>query len=165
MFKTKKFITIAVLGIAIIGGSIGGAVLADDGDDGATWPGPQRGGNLERVCEIYHENTGDEIDCDELGIAFRAAADERMGEFRANIQQRLIEEGVLTEDELEAYQEWLAERPDRDSDDFEAWMEDCPVETPLGPGGFSGRGGRGGFTMPRGGAFPRFGGADGPYCQ
>ena len=171
LFKSKKFIIIAILGIAIIGGTIGGTALANNwGDHGPAQAG-QPGGNLERVCEIYQENTGDSIDCEALQEAFQAAAQERAEEMRANMeqareemQQRLIDEGVITQEQLDELEAWMEARPERGAtqEEFQAWLEARPdIDLPIGPGGNGGQRGMvpfGGFAGPRGGCAPRFGG-------
>ena len=72
MWRSKKFIIIALLTIVVLGGSIGGVALANTGNGGDTQPAaPRCGAFLDEVCKIYNEdNPGATIDCDALKAAF-----------------------------------------------------------------------------------------------
>ena len=134
MWRSKKFIVIAVLAAMVLAGSISGVVLAaDNGDD--SQPGAKYGALLERVCEIYEQNTGDSIDADELQNAFVQVKREMQD---AAIEARLanmVENGVIDETQAEELQEWWESRP-----------EAMPFGPGLrGPGGFRGMGGMRGF--------------------
>ncbi len=142
MRRSKKFIFMALLAIVVLAGSIGGVVMAaENGDD--SQPKPRYGAMLDKVCEIYEENTGVAIDVQELQTAFVQAGSELMAEARENFRQRLIDEGKVTQEQLDEFDAWLESKPD--------------VPFPFGPknhGGIRPFGGFGRF----GGGFPRWGG-------
>ena len=143
MKRSRKFILIGLLVVVVLAGSIGGVVLAytENGDDSP--PGARHGAMLDRVCEIYEENTGVAIDPQKLENAFTQAGDEIMAEARDNFRQRLIAEGRVTQEQFE---------------EFDAWMESKPdTQFPFGPrsrGGMKSFGGFGGL----GGGFRSWGG-------
>ena len=132
MGRSKKLIIAAVLAATILVGGIGGAVLADDNDEGVD-PAAGFEGFLGRVCEIYQEQTGDSISPEELREAFAAAGDELRAAARESRLARLVEEGVIDEEQAEALADWWASQPD------------VPVKL-----GFGGRGGCHGMGMFRG---------------
>lgn len=109
MWKSKKFY-IPVIIAAIIAGSIGSAVLADEGVDNehetafaAMW---------DRVAAIYEENTGDTLDTEALQDAMKQAQEERQAEAMQNRLDELVEEGKITQEEADQIQEWYDSRPD-----------------------------------------------------
>ena len=137
MRRSKKFIVITVLAAVVLAGSIGGVVLAaDNGDD--SQPRVKYGVLLDRVCEIYKQNTGEAIDADEL----QKACAEVQSEMRAAAMEarlaKMVENGVIDESQAEELQEWWESRP-----------EDVPFGPGLhGPSGFRGMGGMRGFGGP-----------------
>ena len=60
MRRSKKFIILTVLGTVVLVGSITGVILAQNGDD--SQPEARREALLEKVCAIYEDKTGDDID-------------------------------------------------------------------------------------------------------
>lgn len=112
MWRSKKFVVAAVLAAVILVGSIGGVVLAQtgDGDDSPAKAGYQA--ELERVCEIYQDNTGDEIDPVALETAFAQARDEIRAEALQNRLQNMVEQGQITQEQADELQDWWAARPD-----------------------------------------------------
>ena len=135
MRRSKKIILITLLGILVLAGSIGGVVMAtENGDD--SQPEPRHGVILDRVCEIYEDNMGVAINSEELQKAFDQARSEIMTEARNQFRQRLIDEGKVTQEQL---------------DEYDAWLEAKPDDMPFGPGQ-RGHGGRfGGFGKCGGG--------------
>ena len=69
MWRSKKFIVIAVLAAVILAGSIGGVVVAAD-NDSENQPEAKYQALLNRVCEIYQEKTGVTIDSQILKDSF-----------------------------------------------------------------------------------------------
>lgn len=151
MWRGKKFIIVAVLTAVILVGSIGGVVLAQTENADDSQPEARCGALLDRVCEIYEENTGTAIDAQELQKAFTEARNELMAEARENFRQRLIDEGKITQEQLDEFDAWLKARPD--------------ILFPFGPSGSDGikpfGGGHHGFGR-FGGGFPRWGGPCAP---
>jgi len=138
MRRGKKFILIALLTIVVLAGTIGGVALAADNEDDSQ-PKTHQGALLEKVCDIYNANPdrpGD-IDCDLLKDAFAQAGSQLREEARNQFRQKLIDEGKVTQEQL---------------DDFDKWMESMPDDAPFqfgtrnhdGMKRFGGFGGRGG---------------------
>lgn len=143
MRRGKKFIIAAVLAVVVLGGTLGGVALAADNEDGTT-PVSKIGTFLEKVIGIYEEKTGTTIDRTALDESITEARDQLRTEAREQLRQRLIDEGVMTGEEFDQWQEWLDARPD--------------VPMPFGNGGMhSGR-----FGGP---ALRGFGGGLGNWCQ
>jgi len=132
MWRSKKFI-IAVSVAVLLAGSIGGVVLAAGTEDGSQ-PEARHGQFMDRVCEIYEQNTGVSIDQEALKAAFTQAASQMRAEIMQNRPeigreampnrpeigpeamqnrlQNLVEEGKITQEQMEALQEWWDSKPD-----------------------------------------------------
>ena len=123
MWRSKKFILVAVLAVVLLAGSIGGVALAaDNGDD--SQPKARCGDMLERVCEIYEQNTAVVIDQEALKDAFAQVRGEMRPEAPQNRPkmepeammkdhlQNLVDEGKITQEQADALQEWWEARPD-----------------------------------------------------
>lgn len=142
MWSTKKFIIAMVVAAVLAIVSIGGVVLAqDNGDEDGTQPEARHAALMERVCEIYQDNTGTAINAEELQNAFAQARGEML---EAAIEARIaemVENGVLDETQAQELREWLEARP-----------EDVPFRPGLGgrcmPRGFGGPGGFGPPPLP-----------------
>ena len=132
MWRSKKFI-IAVSVAVLLAGSIGGVVLAAD-TEGSSQLEARHGQFMDKVCEIYEQDTGVSIDQEALKAAFTQAA----GEMRAEIMQNrpeigpeamqnrpeigpeamqnrlqnLVDEGKITQEQMEELQEWWDSKPD-----------------------------------------------------
>ena len=136
MWRSKKFIIVAVLAAVALVGSIGGVVLAqtENGDDS---PQAQQEALLEKVCAIYQQNTGTAIDAEELQKAFDQAQSEMQDEALNKYLQNLIDEGKITQEQADQYHAWLEAKPE--------------IDVPMAPG-FPGAGMHRGFGGP--GGFP-----------
>jgi len=158
MWRSKKFIIVAVLATVVLVGSISGVVLAqsDNGDDNQ--PPAQQGALLDKVCEIYEQNTGVAIDPQELQNAYAQARSEMLEEALENRLQNLVEQGKITQEEADQYKAWWQGRPDMEPfrQQLREWEEARP-DVPIAPGPlaprFPGRGMHPGFGGP-GGGFP-----------
>ncbi len=142
MQRSKKYIIIAVLAAVVLAGSIGGVVLAHDDED----INPRQAhfdAMLDKVCEIYNENTDPDIDCDALKDAFAQARSEMlpegMQEFRKidpeamlDHLQELFDQGKINQEQFDA---------------MKAHLESMPEDAPLGFG-FRGMGRPHGFPGP-----------------
>jgi len=143
MRRSRKIILIALLALVVVGGSIGGVAMANTGDEDSSQPQPRYGATLDRACEIYEENTGVAINADDLANALTQAGKERMSEARNQFRQRLIDEGKVTQEQLDAHDAWLEAEPDMPS------LFGNREHGGLKPfGGFGGRGGFRGFGSP-----------------
>jgi hypothetical protein len=146
MWRSKKFIIVAVLAAVVLVGSIGGVVLAQNGNGDDSQPKAQQQALLDKVCAIYEQNTGTAINSEELQKAFDQARDEMRAEALDNHLQNLVEQGKITQEQADQYKAWLEAKPD------------VPI---LGPG-FPGAGMPRGFGGP-GGGFP--GGGEPPTTE
>ena len=112
MSKRKKLLLTIVASVVVIGGILGGTAVAFADDEDVD----QEQTLLERVAEIYEANTGTTIDADQLETAVQQAREERQLEARDAMFDKLIEEGMLTQEEADEYKAWLDARPDIDID-------------------------------------------------
>jgi len=110
MKRSRKFVLVAVLATLALVGSISGVVLAQNGDDSQANAAKQA--LLDRVCEIYQQNTGVTIDQQALKDAFAQARSEKLQEALDSRLQYLVDEGKITQDEADQYKEWWQSRPD-----------------------------------------------------
>ena len=132
MWRSKKFIVVAVLAAVMLVGTISGVVVAaDNGDDSE--PEARHEALLNRVCEIYQEKTGVTIDQEALKDAFAQAQSEMQTEALENYLQSLVEQDRITQAQADEYLDWWQAKPDV-SFGF----------------GFGGRGGFRGMGGPRG---------------
>jgi hypothetical protein len=118
MRRSRKLIIAAVLAAVVLAGSIGGIVLANgNGDDGG--PEANFGAFIDRVIANY-EGKGYTIESPEaLKEAFAEARDEaakNMMERRVAAMQehleRMVTEGVITEEKAAELEEWLNDMPE-----------------------------------------------------
>jgi hypothetical protein len=134
MWRSKKFIIIAVLAAVVLIGTISGVALAQT-RNGDNSPQTQQESLLDKVCAIYEQNTGTAIDVQALKDAFAQAQSEMRKEALDNYLQKLVDEGKITQEEADQYKAWLESKPD--------------VNIPIAPGlpgfgmhrGFGGSGG------------------------
>jgi len=113
MWRGKNFIIIAVLAVVVLVGSIAGVALAaDNADEDTSPPEAQQVVLLDRVCEIYEENTGVAIDPQELKDAFAQARSEMWDKALHSRLQKLVEQGKITQAQADQYEEWWQSRPD-----------------------------------------------------
>lgn len=110
MWRSKKFIVIALAAVLLVGSAAGVVLAADNGDD--SQPGALFGDLWDKVCAIYEDNTGDDIDPEALKDAFAQARIEMRDEVLQNRLQNLVEQGKITQDEADQYKEWWQARPD-----------------------------------------------------
>jgi hypothetical protein len=113
MWRSKKFIIIGVVTAVLLVGTISGVAIAQTQDDDNN-PQAQREALLDRVCEIYEENTGTAIDAEALQEAFAQAQDEIQAEALDNFFQKLVDDGKITQEEADQYKAWLEARPKLD---------------------------------------------------
>jgi len=134
MWRSKKFIIVAVLAAVVLVGSIGGVVLAQTGNEDANQPSAQQETLLNKVCAIYEKNTGTAIDAQQLQKAFDQARTEMRNEALDNYLKKLVDEGKITQEQADQYKAWVEAKPD------------VPILRP----GFPGAGMPRGFGGPRG---------------
>ena len=112
MWRSKKFIIITVTVAAVVAGCLAGVVFANPENGDASQPEAKYGVLLDRVCEIYEENTGVTIDPQQLRDAFADARSEMRDEALESRLQYLVDQGKITQDEADQYLEWWQSRPD-----------------------------------------------------
>jgi len=116
MWKRKWFIPVVVVSVLLIGGIVGGVVVA--GSDSSSNIEDQSQitdrfqALLDRVCAIYEENTGVAIDQEQLRDALAQARSEIREEALESWLQNLVEEDKITQEEADQYLEWWQSRPD-----------------------------------------------------
>ncbi len=137
MWRSKKFLLVAVLTVVVLLGGIGGVALAQSGDGDNGQPVAQHQAMLDKVCTIYEENTGTAINSEELQKAFAQARSEMQDEALNSYLQGLVDEGKITQEQADQYKTWLESKPE--------------VDIPSAPG-FPGLGMHRGFGGP--GGFP-----------
>ncbi len=112
MKRGKKIALIVLLVVIALVGTIGGVALAQSGDDENNQAETTYGQFMERVCAIYQEKTGVAIDPQTLRDSLTQAGDEKKEQIRNQFRQRLIDEGVFTEEELTELEDWWGAKPD-----------------------------------------------------
>jgi len=112
MWRSKKFLLVALLVPAVLVGSISGVAFAQTENGEDSKPEARHEALLERVSEIYEENTGVTIDPQELQNAFAEAKGEMHEEAMHNHLQRLVDDGTLAQAQADQYSEWWESRPD-----------------------------------------------------
>ena len=157
MSNRKKLLIGALVATMALTGVLAGSVSADTEDSDNP-----KGQLMARVAEILG------IDQAEVEAAFDQAMDEQRDERHAQMEeardahiQSLIDEGVVTQEEVDEWEAWMESRPDN-SESMQEWKETMPDlgdDFPLMK-----RAGRmGGRGMARGGMIP--GGFGGPLAS
>jgi len=140
MWRSKKFILVTALTAVLLIGSIGSIAFA--AENSSSQPKARNGALLDKVCEIYQQKTGVAIDKEVLKESFAQAMSEmrpqtppaRTGKGPEAMQDRLkklVDDGKITQEQLDALNKWWESRPD------------VPLGfgPPAGPGKFRGMGG------------------------
>lgn len=140
MWKSKKIILILTLAIAVLLATTAGVAFAQTGDDEENQPEAQQGTLLDRVCEIYEENTGVAIDPEQLKDAFAQARDEMRDQAMESWLQELVDEGTITQGEADQYLEWWQVRPDVELPGPRGGLMEGPMGHGFGGGMMGGRG-------------------------
>ena len=110
MWRSKKLIVAIVLAGVLLFGGLGGIALADDNEDEGH-PGPAFGALWDRVAAILQDD-GVDVTSDQLKDAFTQAQGEMRTEAMQNRLQYLVEQGTITQEQADDYQEWREARPD-----------------------------------------------------
>ncbi len=165
MWRSKKFILTVVLTVAVLGGILGGYAVASADDEDTSQPPAGDINLLDRVTDIYEENTGVAIDPEELQNAFIEAKTEMGIQARERLHERLIEEGLITQEQLGELEQWMKSKPDFPSEEFEEWMESRPdIDLPFGAGNEDGGKRFGNMFRNFRGLANRFGGGPHGWC-
>jgi hypothetical protein len=136
MWRGRKVMVIALAAVLLVGTSVGVVLAADNGDEAGSPPEAQHWALLDRVCEIYEENTGTPVDQQALQDAVAQARSEIQAEAMQNRLANLVEKGQITQDEADQYLEWWQSRPDvAVGFGFRGHGGFCGMGGPLGWGG------------------------------
>jgi hypothetical protein len=127
MWRSKKFIIIAVLAVLVLGGTLGGVAIAQADDQNANTT-PTATANvttfLDKVAEIYKNNTGVTIDPQQLQQAITEARQAIRGEALDNYLKKLVADGKITQEQADQFKAWWDARPSLD--EFNSWLESRP---------------------------------------
>ena len=114
MRKREWFVPVMVVSVLLIGGIVGGVVVAaeDSSNDTESKIADRHQALLNRACAIYEEETGVAIDSGQLKDALDQARSELRDEALQNLLEKLVDEEKITQEEAEQYLEWWQSRPD-----------------------------------------------------
>jgi hypothetical protein len=134
MWRSKKFIIIAVLTVLVVGVTLGSVAIAQADDQNATTT-PTATDNvssfLEKVAEIYQTNTGVAIDPAQLQQAITEARQALRDEALDNYLQKLVGEDKITQEQADDFKAWLDAKPPLPIDEFKEWWDARPDITSL----------------------------------
>ena len=143
----KKFLLVGLLVVVALVGTIGGVAFADDEDTAVTTTTSPL---LERVAEILG------VDVATLEDAVAQARSEMQLEARQTILDRLVEEGVITQEEADEYGEWLNDCPNLElGSRLQNRIGNARMSQVSAAGEFGGQGGRMGRFGGFGGLCPQ----------
>jgi hypothetical protein len=131
MRKHKKVIFIVLAAVLVVGATLGAVAIAQADDQGTQ---TVKTTLFDRVAKVYETNTGKAIDSAELQKAFTQAGKELATEAQDKMWQKLIDEGKITQKQLDDYKNWLAARPALNTDAMKQWLESKPEGFPFGAG-------------------------------
>lgn len=112
MWKNKKVVLLSAVAIAVLIASVAAGVTFAQGGGGS---GAKPGNNtalMDKVCEIYEENTGVALDTDELKAAYTQAQEEMQSEAMQSRLQDLVTQGKITQEQADQYLQWWNSKPD-----------------------------------------------------
>ena len=114
MWRSKKFIIIAILTVVVLAAALGGVAIAqgDDQSNNQTATTNPMSTLLDKVATIYQQNTGTAIDSQELQKAFTQAQKDIRSEALDKYLNSLVEKGKITADQAKQYKDWLNSKPD-----------------------------------------------------
>jgi hypothetical protein len=129
MWRSKKFIIIAVLIALVLGGTLGGVAIAQADDQNPTTTLTTTATDnvssfMQKVAEIYEANTGDTIDPQQLQKAIDDARQAIRDEALTNYLQKLVDEGKITQEQADQFKAWWDKRPSLD--EFKSWWQSMP---------------------------------------
>ncbi len=111
MWRSRKLVMAAILAVVVLVGSIGGVVLAADGDEDIQ-PEAQFGAILERISAIYQEKTGTALDTEALKDALEQVQSEMRTAAMQEWLQSMVDAGKITQEQADEYLEWQQAKPD-----------------------------------------------------
>ena len=126
MWRSKKFLLIGLISVVVLAGTLGGFALASADDEDSNQPQIEKVNIIDKVAEIYEKNTGTAIDSQELQKAFEEARDVVMTDALDQYLQSLVDEGKITQEQLDQFKAWLDARPSFPTEEFKQWLESRP---------------------------------------
>jgi hypothetical protein len=131
MWRSKKFIIIAVLTVLVLGGTLGGVAIAQaDDQNNSTTPTTTVSANVssfwDKVADMYKNDTGVTIDPQALQKAITEAKKALCEEALDNYLQKLVSEGKITQDQATQFKTWWDSRPTLPIDEFQQWWNARP---------------------------------------
>jgi hypothetical protein len=127
MWRSKKHIIIAVLTVLVLGVALGSVAIAQADDEGINAAQTANVSTfMDKVAEIYQQNTGVGIDPEELKNAFTEARQAIRDEALDNYLQKLVDEGKITQEEADQFKAWLDSRPALPVDEYQEWWSARP---------------------------------------
>jgi len=114
MWRSKKFIIIAILTVVVLAGILGGVAIANADDQNTNQTSTTNNFTtlLDKVATIYQQNTSVAIDSQELQKAFTQAQKEMRTEALDKYLNSLVDQGKITQDQAKQYKDWLNSKPD-----------------------------------------------------
>jgi hypothetical protein len=159
MHITKRFLVIGIICVTVLAATIGGFAMANATDtaNSDTDNTTQAAQLMDKVAEIYQQNTGTALDVQELQKAFQQAQTALCGDRMETLLNKLVADGKITQEQADQWKTWWDSRPSSiTSDEFKTWMESHPDIPGMFNGGNLGKG----MPFGRGGCIGNDNGAD-----
>ena len=110
MKRRTKVLLVVIAGLLILGGIFGAtAVFADNPPSSDSTPAADL---LQKIADNYAAITGQTLDTDALQQAFTQSQAQIKAEQEKAFLDKLVADGVITQDQADQYQAWLDARPD-----------------------------------------------------
>ena len=136
----RKIVLIALVTVIVLAITLGAVAIAQASDRTNNQPQAANANVsanvslFEKISAIYKANTGTAIDAAALQQAFTQAQKELATGAQDRMLQKLVDDGKITQQQLDAYKAWLAARPALNTDALKQWLESKPEGVPFGPG-------------------------------
>jgi type VI protein secretion system component VasK len=114
MWKNKKVILIALLVVVIAAGTAVVAFAQSGNGDQTATPTPTQDRVqtlLDKVGQIYQQNTGTALDTVQLKTAFEQAGKEMQTDAMNTYLKGLVDKGKITQAQADEYAQWMQSKP------------------------------------------------------
>jgi len=142
--KKKKIMAVILIVAVVAAGAIFGVSQAFAHDEPTPPSSPTT--FIEKVAAIYEANTGTALDVEQLQAAIQEAQRQTCLENRISRLERLVEEGVITQEQADEWKAWLEDMPDIDFNGLQAHAGQFFGKMGLHSEGFAGFNGSRGFS-------------------